>query len=375
MDTLSYLTGGFPMSVDRLDEMQECWKQIGTALAGVVSGGGEASFIVSGCGSGFSKEGWVSLKGELLPFVADGTGAYVTPVESVTASLTYEDGESKEYRKARYAHLTPSKGTGSVAVVDFATDARSIATLFDLIGTKADTTRLDSLGLQVANNTATLAAMQGDIDLNTEGLDALKVHFVPKGTVIMWGKALPLTATTKDEVIAGMGDAYGYLPCGNYATTADMKKAAPAWNAYFKELGLKGTFPSSGKSLNFSSIFQIPDLQARFPLGAGSSSAGTTYALGKQGGEEKHTLTTAEMPSHTHSLKDYYYADAPAEVRTKGASNYDTITTNNKVGSGKTDNDNSGLLYYSHRTDAAGSGEGHNNMPPYYALNFLIKMI
>lgn len=56
-----------------------------------------------------------------------------------------------------------------------------------------------------------------------------------------------------------------------------------------------------------STTFNVPDLRGRVPLGAGTGTAAgaTAHARGSQptsgaGGEEAHTLSTAEMPSHNH---------------------------------------------------------------------------
>lgn len=43
--------------------------------------------------------------------------------------------------------------------------------------------------------------------------------------------------------------------------------------------------------------FTLPNLQANFPVGAG-----TTYALGAAGGAASVTLSTAQLPAHAHTL-------------------------------------------------------------------------
>lgn len=79
---------------------------------------------------------------------------------------------------------------------------------------------------------------------------------------------------------------------------------------------------------------------------------GTTYTAGDTGGEAEHTLTVAEMPSHTHSMKYSYWVNANVGIK----------SYNYPGGSG----------YYYGDTSAApnntGSGSAHNNMPPYLAV-------
>ncbi len=44
--------------------------------------------------------------------------------------------------------------------------------------------------------------------------------------------------------------------------------------------------------------FGLPDLQGRVPIHVGSG-----HTLGERGGEQAHTLSIAEIPTHTHDLK------------------------------------------------------------------------
>lgn len=85
-------------------------------------------------------------------------------------------------------------------------------------------------------------------------------------------------------------------------------------------------------------------LGGRFLLGADS-----TYAAGSTGGEATHQLTTAEMPSHNHTLDNYN--------TTGGTTSFMTVQANDKKGySG-----NVNTLY-------TGGNQPHNNMPPYLAV-------
>ena len=53
---------------------------------------------------------------------------------------------------------------------------------------------------------------------------------------------------------------------------------------------------------NGSTTFSLPDYRGRVPVGLASS--GTFSTIGSVGGAETHTLTTGEMPSHTHTVTD-----------------------------------------------------------------------
>ena len=58
-------------------------------------------------------------------------------------------------------------------------------------------------------------------------------------------------------------------------------------------------------------------MPGRVLVGAGTADSGTVYEAGAVGGEEKHTLTTDEMPSHSHSVS---YASTDATDQSWGYS-------------------------------------------------------
>ncbi|MEZ4966500.1 MAG: tail fiber protein [Saprospiraceae bacterium] len=97
----------------------------------------------------------------------------------------------------------------------------------------------------------------------------------------------------------------------------------------------------------------LPNFKGRFPLGANFPvvPGGFPHALGSTGGEEEHTLTVAEMPSHSHTI-----------TYSEGQESGDSSTYSDLSGTGVTDN-----------TGNTGGGQPHNNMPPYFVINFIIK--
>ena len=112
-----------------------------------------------------------------------------------------------------------------------------------------------------------------------------------------------------------------------------------------------------------SSTFNLPDLRARMPLGLNGS--GTFNALGKTGGEENHTLTTAEMPSHGHEVT------AGNAIPKLGV-----WPTNMGAGTGwrsiSSTTGSDGALGVVSASNTGGDG-AHNNMPPYVVVNFIIR--
>ena len=81
----------------------------------------------------------------------------------------------------------------------------------------------------------------------------------------------------------------------------------------------------------------------------GISDTDSTFADGATDiGEKEHTLTTAEMPQHTHDINDFY-----RELRAHNASGSGNY---HSVGS---------ILTQSNTTNSAGNGLAHNNLPPF----------
>lgn len=90
-----------------------------------------------------------------------------------------------------------------------------------------------------------------------------------------------------------------------------------------------------------------PDLRDKFVLGAG-----TAHAVGDTGGEATHTLTVEEMPTHSHRLS------------------IGPLNTTPYIATAGTNQNSTGTDFESKGT---GGSQPHNNMPPYYALCYIIK--
>ncbi|WP_294591578.1 tail fiber protein [uncultured Rikenella sp.] len=115
--------------------------------------------------------------------------------------------------------------------------------------------------------------------------------------------------------------------------------------------------------------FRLPDLRGRFVVGYNPND--TDYnTFGNIGGEKQHTLTSTEMPSHTHQVKDYYFSEAHNDPARDGRDYF----PNPSLGSGKSDSDNHYLYYLRHHTESTGSNAAHENRPPYYVLAYIMRV-
>jgi microcystin-dependent protein len=102
--------------------------------------------------------------------------------------------------------------------------------------------------------------------------------------------------------------------------------------------------------------FRLPDLRGRVIVGSGQGEGLSDRPLAQKGGRETVTLEISQLPPHSH-----------------GQTNDDDTGAvgGNNQRDGNGGNETTGLD--SGRTRKEGGGQPHENMPPFLALNYLIK--
>ena len=116
---------------------------------------------------------------------------------------------------------------------------------------------------------------------------------------------------------------------------------------------------------NGTTTFRLPNLAGRVVVGQGTGSGLTSRSMGATGGAETHTLTTSEMPSHSHTSN--------AVGSTLGLM---TANGSNTAGAGLDSSPVEPNLYAAPAAlsiDNSGGGTAHNNMQPFAVLNYIIR--
>jgi microcystin-dependent protein len=165
---------------------------------------------------------------------------------------------------------------------------------------------------------------------------------VPAGTISLWASDVAPT---------------NWLICDGSAVSR---------TTYASLFAVIGTSYGAGDGIN---TFNLPNLKGQTPIG--KDMAQTEFAaLNQKGGEKAHLLTTAEMPSHTHTTS------APGIVNGHAAAG--AVRNGFRLGLYWNWLSNaSGLDTYgdgTYTSDSTGGVGAHNTLQPYTVVNFIIKV-
>lgn len=115
---------------------------------------------------------------------------------------------------------------------------------------------------------------------------------------------------------------------------------------------------------NGQTTFALPDLRGRVPIHVGQG-----FLLGQAGGQENHTLTLSELPTHTHVMQASSTTDAV---------NGTPVPTGNLLAAAQ------GQIYTANTSNLTtllpstvpnvGGSQPHSNQQPYLTLNFIIAL-
>jgi microcystin-dependent protein len=115
---------------------------------------------------------------------------------------------------------------------------------------------------------------------------------------------------------------------------------------------------------NGQTNFALPDLRGRSPIHMGQGST-----LGEVRGEEAHTLSSNELPTHAHALQ------ASGDIANNSSPGGALLAAKGRGGRDIYAAASSPLTAMSPASIApVGGSQAHNNMQPFLTLNFIIAM-
>jgi microcystin-dependent protein len=236
--------------------------------------------------------------------------------------------------------------------------------------------------------------------------DATTTYYVGDVVRIVAGGSI-YTSKTDNNVGNPLSDIHNWQPdlngavpigseVGIYLPDADIATYYPNWLLTRGQEVSRTTYPLLFQYLGTtfgagdgSTTFNLPDTQDRFSVGTGNE-----YSIGNTGGEKEVALTEAQLAAHDHPVTgstnttgDHFHnTGLPQELNAFGFYNptygYDSqLTTNLNVALDQN------LPGFNPRTSTAGnhnhavtgtatttgSGDAHENRPPYLAKSFIIR--
>jgi microcystin-dependent protein len=118
------------------------------------------------------------------------------------------------------------------------------------------------------------------------------------------------------------------------------------------------------------STFNLPNLASRVPIHMGTGPDGTTYQLAEMAGTESVTLSTQQIPIHTHAALT---TNAAGTASPTGAFFANSTSTQAGTNAYNADED-PGTNLNPQMISQVGGNQPHENCQPFLCINFIISL-
>ena len=112
--------------------------------------------------------------------------------------------------------------------------------------------------------------------------------------------------------------------------------------------------------------FNLPNLASRVPIHMGTGPDGTTYQIGEMAGTEQETLTTQQIPVHSHAFLGS--SNNGTEANATGAFPATSTTLQPYV------QEVPSAAFAPTSITPAGGSQPHENTQPFLCINFIISL-
>lgn len=233
------------------------------------------------------------------------------------------------------------------------------------------------------------------VTLNVDGLGAKPLRSAPSvelpAGVLVQGTPYTVLYNSSDAAfylhnfftspyivpIGGMIDYWGSsVPSSSFVFPAGQAISRSTYSALFSLFGT--TYGPGDGSLTFN----VPDVTGRVTAMKEASASlltssyfgGNSTTLGATGGSESHTLTTAQLASHSHGVTDtHYHSGGQAPSKNYNASGLSA--GGSAIWFGGTADNTGTSAGGSISINNAGSGNAHNNTQPTIICNKILRVI
>lgn len=117
---------------------------------------------------------------------------------------------------------------------------------------------------------------------------------------------------------------------------------------------------------NGQTTFALPDLRGRVPIHVGNG-----YFLGQQGGEQAHTLSISEMPTHMHLAQATYTQGNAVNPNFGGTGRVLAADPGNAYSTGFAPN---AVALNAATVANNGGSQAHQNMQPFLTLSYCMAI-